>query len=143
MEKAKVLLVDDETEFVKTLSERLENRDVDVDSAFNGVDAISKVKEKTYDAIILDLAMPELDGLQTLQLMLEKNPNLQVIFLTGHATVDKGVEAIKLGAKDFLEKPVDINALYKKIKDAKAERLVITEKNLEDKIKNIMSGKSW
>ena len=143
MEKTKVLLVDDEAEFVKTLSERLENRDVDVDSAYNGVEAISKVKDKSYDAIILDLAMPELDGLQTLQLMLEKNPNLQVIFLTGYATVDKGVEAIKLGARDFLEKPVDINALYKKIKDAKAERLVITEKNLEDKIKNIMTGKSW
>ncbi|MFP4529621.1 MAG: response regulator, partial [Candidatus Kapaibacterium sp.] len=141
MENTKVLLVDDEPEFTATLAERLATRELEVDVSDNGADALSKVRDKNYDAVVLDMAMPGLDGIETLKLMLEKNPDLQIIFLTGYATVEKSVEAIKLGAKDFLEKPVDIAALYEKIKNAKVERMILTEKKLEEKIKNIMTKK--
>jgi DNA-binding NtrC family response regulator len=143
MAKTNILLVDDEIEFTETLAERLENRDMKVDIAVNGEEAVKKIREKTYDAVILDMAMPGLDGIDTLKLMLDKRPDLQVIFLTGQATVSKSVEALKLGAKDFLEKPVDIKALQEKIKNAEAEHMLLVEKELEDKIKNIMTKKSW
>jgi DNA-binding NtrC family response regulator len=143
MSTTHILLVDDEIEFTDTLSERLHNRGMDVDVASNGEEAVRKIREKTYDAVILDMAMPGLSGIDTLKMMLEKRPDLQVIFLTGKATVQKSVEALKLGARDFLEKPVDINALSKKIKDAEADHMVLVEKELEEKIKKIMTKKSW
>ena len=143
MAEAKVLLVDDEEEFTEVLSERMKSRGLSVDSATNGEEALKKIKDATYDAIILDLAMPGMDGIDTLKKLLEQNPDLQVILLTGHATVDKSVEAVKLGAKDFLEKPADIEKLIAKIKEAKSERMLIVEKQMEEEIQNILKSKGW
>ena len=95
------------------------------------------------DAIVLDLMMPEMDGLQTLEAMKKKNPDIQVILLTGHATVEKGIEAMKHGAMDFLEKPVDIKSLSEKIHKAQAKKMVLVEKKNEEKIRNIILNKSW
>ena len=143
MAREKVLLVDDEVEFTEILSERMETRGVDVDTAANGLEALEKASEGTYDAIILDLSMPEMDGIETLKRLLADKPDLQVILLTGKATLEKGVEAMKLGAVDFLEKPADIKKLMEKIQKAKAHRMVIVEKKMEDKIKDILGDKSW
>jgi two-component system OmpR family response regulator len=139
----KVLLIDDEEEFTKTLSERMESRGLKVDSANSGEEALRKINEVSYDAIFLDLAMPGMDGIETLKRMLEKNPDLQVILLTGHGSIDKSVEAVKLGAKDFLEKPADINKLMEKIKEARTEKMLIVEKNAEEQIKNILKKRGW
>jgi DNA-binding NtrC family response regulator len=139
----RVLLIDDEVEFTKTLSERMESRGLKVDSANSGEEALRKINEVSYDAIFLDLAMPGMDGIETLKRMLEKNPDLQVILLTGHGTIDKSVEAVKLGAKDFLEKPADINKLMEKIKEASTERMLIVEKKAEEQIKNILKKRGW
>jgi DNA-binding NtrC family response regulator len=143
MQKEKVLLVDDDADFTDVLSERMESRGVGVDTAASGGEALEKVKDKSYDAIILDLAMPEMDGVETLKRMLADNPDLQVILLTGHATLAKGVEAMKLGAMDFLEKPAEIQKLMEKIEKAKANRMLLVEKRSEEKLKEILKTKWW
>lgn len=141
--KANILLVDDEEEFLKVLSQRLEGRGMKVDTSTTGEAAIEKAKAKGFDAIVLDLAMPGVDGMETLKRIKSENPDLQIIMLTGHASVDKGVEAIKEGAVDFMEKPVDLNKLLKKIEEAKNQRVLIVEKEHEEKIKEILKSKSW
>jgi len=141
--ETKVLLIDDEVEFTRTLSERLESRGLKVDSANSGEEALKKIDEVTYDAIFLDLAMPGMDGIETLKNLLAEKPDLQVILLTGHASIDKSVEAVKLGAKDFLEKPANIDKLMAKIKEAETDRMLIVEKRSEDEIKKILKSKGW
>lgn len=141
--KIKVLLVDDEEEFTEILSERMKTRGLDVDITNSGLDAIKKVKEKSYDAIILDLAMPEMDGIDTLKHLLNQNPDLQIIFLTGHATLEKGVEAVKLGAKDFIEKPIDIDILLAKVDEAKSNKDLLSEKKTKKDIDDLLKKKGW
>ena len=84
-----------------------------------------------------------MDGIETLKRMLADNPDLQVILLTGHATLAKGVEAMKLGAMDFLEKPAEIQKLMEKIEQAKANRMLLVEKRSEEKLKEILKTKWW
>jgi DNA-binding NtrC family response regulator len=139
----KVLLVDDEKDFTAILSERMKSRGIDVDIASTGQMAINYVREKAYDAIILDLAMPEMDGIATLKQILKENPDSQVIFLTGHATLEKGIEAVKLGAIEFMEKPVDINKLLEKVNEAKSKREILSERKTEQDIKDILKKKGW
>jgi DNA-binding NtrC family response regulator len=139
----KVLLVDDEVEFLNTLSERMRTRGLEVATSSTGVEALQKVEKEAYDVIVLDLMMPGVDGLEALKILKAKRPELQVILLTGHATVEKGIEAMKLGAMDFLEKPADINLLTEKIKKAQAKKMLIVEKQNEDKIKKILEEKGW
>ncbi len=143
MTDAKVLIVDDEEEFSAALAERMGMRGMKVDVAGSGEDALKAVGEGTYDAIVLDMVMPGMDGIETLKKLKESKPNFQVILLTGHATVDKGVESIKLGAMDFLEKPADLESIIAKVKEAKAQRLVLVEKGQEENIRNILSKKGW
>ena len=142
-EEIKVLLVDDEPHFVKLLAERLAGRGFNVETAGGGTEAIDRAKEESYDAIVLDLLMPEMDGLETLKQLKEINPDLQVILLTGHGTIAKGVEAIKLGAMDFVEKPADFKELLEKIKKAKDKRMLLVSKRHEEWVKEQMKSKSW
>ena len=107
-----VLLVDDEVDFVSVLAERLEARGLKVDTAGDGETALVKAREQAFDAILLDMAMPGMDGIQTLNGLLAINPDLQVILLTGQATLRQAVEAMKLGALDLLEKPVEIAVAF-------------------------------
>lgn len=139
----KVLLVDDEKEFLEIMAERMEARDMNVTTTTSPKDALKKAEEDSYDAIILDLMMPEMDGLETLKELKKKNPDLQVILLTGHATVEKGVEAMKLGATDLLEKPADLKVLTEKIKKAHAKKMVLVQKKTEEKIRHILAEKGW
>jgi FixJ family two-component response regulator len=83
------------------------------------------------------------DGLEALKILKEKKPELQVILLTGHASVEKGIEAMKLGAMDFLEKPADLSQLTEKIKKAQAKKMLIVEKQTEEKIKKLLEEKGW
>ncbi len=143
MASEKVLLVDDDPEFTNVLSQRMEAREVDVDTAASGSEALEKIGGASYDAIILDLSMPGMDGMETLKKLLEENPDLQVILLTGHGTLEKGVEAIKLGAMDFLEKPAEIHSLMEKIEKAKAIKMLLVEQQMEERLKDILDRKSW
>lgn len=139
----KVLLVDDEKEFLEALSERMETRGMDVSSATSGEEALRKVEEGSYDAIVLDLQMPGMNGLEVLKVIKARRPEMQIILLTGHATVEKGVEAMKLGAMDFLEKPADLGELTEKIKKAQAKKMILVERGSEEEIKRIIQSKAW
>ena len=139
----RVLLIDDEKEFLEVMSERRQTRDIDVTTASSARDALALVEKESYDAIILDLQMPEMDGLQALERLKAINPDLQVILLTGHATVEKGVQAMKLGATDVLEKPADIQTLTEKIRKAHARKIILVEKENEAKIRAILGSKAW
>lgn len=141
--KASVLVVDDEEQFLDVFSKRLEGRGLKVDKATTGEEALKRVKDKDFDTIILDMLMPGISGLDTLKRLKEENPDAQIIILTGHATVEKGVEAIKAGAVDFLEKPVDINKLLDKIGDARHKRMIIVEKKSEEAVKELLKTKGW
>jgi DNA-binding NtrC family response regulator len=143
MASATILIVDDEVDFSEVIAERLRGRGFEVDTAESGKEALKEVKKKSYDAVVLDLAMPEMDGIETLKLLLEIDKNLQVIMLTGQATVQKGVEAIKLGATDFLEKPADITTLIGKVTAAQEKRMAIFQSDLEKKMASLMKKKGW
>jgi len=140
---AKVLLVDDEEDFCDLLAERLGNRGMKVNTVNSGEDALSKVENESFDAIIVDFSMPGIDGLETLRRIKEKRPDLEIIMLTGHATVQNSIEAMKLGAEDLLEKPVNLQDLIEKIKEAKHKRMVVLEKKTSDELKEIMGHKGW
>jgi DNA-binding NtrC family response regulator len=141
--KADVLLVDDEEQFLKVLSQRMEGRGLKVDTATSGEDAIKRVQGKAFDAIILDLAMPGISGIETLKRIRSENPDVQIIMLTGHGSLEKGVEAIKAGAVDFLEKPADMNKIMEKIAEAKNKRVLLVEKKKEAHVKEILQSKGW
>jgi len=143
MASAKVLIVDDEKDFSSALADRMEVRGLTVDTAENGSEGIEKAKKKKYDAIILDLAMPGMDGIETMKLLLAENPDAQVIVLTGRATVQKGVEAVKAGAAEFIEKPADINTLIEHIIKARDTGAKLFEKRIEDSISDITKKKGW
>ena len=138
MSEATVLIVDDEPEYLEIMAERLDGRGYAVDQAKNGMEALEKIEETSYDAIVLDFMMPGMDGLETLKRIRAKRPDLQVILLTGHATVQSGVEAIKLGALDFLEKPAEIEKLTEMIQKAKENRLLLVEAQQEESVKQAL-----
>jgi len=134
----KVLLVDDEKEFLEIMSERMKARDIDVTTTTSADQALEILEKEAFDAIILDFQMPGMDGMEALKAIKAKKPEAQIILLTGYATVEKSVEAMKIGATDFVEKPADMEVLAEKIKNAKAEKMLIVEKQTEDKVKNII-----
>jgi DNA-binding NtrC family response regulator len=119
---AKILIVDDEKEFLDILAERLGVRGMDVSTATSAEDALQMIAEAMYDVVILDFMMPALDGFKALKLLKQKRPEVQIILLTGNVPEQKYIEAKKLGALDVIEKPPDLNALIEKIKKAKTAR---------------------
>lgn len=139
----KVLLVDDEQDFLDALAQRMRNRGMEVTTTTSAEDALAKVTEEPYDAIILDLMMPKMNGLTLLKSIKQERPELQIILLTGFPSLEKGIEAMKSGAVDFLEKPADVDQLTTIIQKAKAQKMILVEKQLEDKVKKIIQGKGW
>jgi DNA-binding NtrC family response regulator len=130
----KVLLVDDEVDFLELMEERLVARGVEVSTSSSAEDALARIENDLFDAVILDLQMPGMNGLEALKRIKERSPEIQVILLTGHATVEKGVEAIKLGAMDFVEKPADLEMLSEKITKAHKKKMLIVEKDSRDRV---------
>jgi len=139
----KILLIDDEEDFLAVMSDRMKARNMQVSTASSAKEGLEKAAAGNFDAVILDVMMPEMNGIDALKILKEKNPDLEVILLTGHATIKQGIEAMKLGALDLLEKPADINALTEKIHVAQAKKMLIVEKKNEAMIKKIMATKGW
>ena len=119
---AKVLIVDDEKDFLDIMAERMGARGVQVSTTTSAENALKMVRKETYDVVIMDLMMPEMDGFKALKLFKETQPDLPIILLTANVPEEKCIEAIKLGAMDVIEKPADLNLLTQKIKDAKARK---------------------
>jgi DNA-binding NtrC family response regulator len=137
---AQVLLVDDEVPFVETMTKRLTKRDLQVVAAFSGKESLEKLKEiPEIEVVILDVKMPEMDGIETLREIKRNFPLTEVIMLTGHATVETGIEGMKLGAFDYLMKPCDIENLLAKVKEAAAKKRSHEEKIIAARLKEITS----
>ena len=120
---AKVLIVDDEKDFLDIMAERMGARGMEVSTATSAEAALGMVLTESYDAVIMDLMMPEMDGFKALKLFKETRPDVPIILLTGDVLHEKCIEAIKLGAIDVIEKPADLNLLTQKIEKAKARKL--------------------
>ena len=118
MENIRLLLVDDEDEFRQTLGKRLSKRRVVTEQAGSGEEALAILAQKPIDVVVLDIKMPGMSGIETLQRIKQEHPKTEVIILTGHSTTQDGVEGIKLGAFDYLGKPVEFEHLLSKIKQA-------------------------
>ncbi len=118
MKNFNVLLVDDEPEFLETLVKRLTKRGLNIRTAKNGAEALVVVREKGIDVVVLDVRMPGIDGIQTLREIKRLDPLLEVIMLTGHASIEVAIEGMELGAFDYLMKPADIDELFYKLQDA-------------------------
>ena len=140
---AKVLLVDDEEEFLKALTSRLELRGLKVTGARRGAEAVQLADKQNFDAIVIDLAMPGMDGLETLKRIKKSHPDAEIIMLSGQGTVKTSIEAMKLGAEDFLEKPVDIQELLTKIDEMKSKRILVLQKQSMEEIEQILKSKAW
>ncbi|MGO9568635.1 MAG: response regulator [Desulfomonilaceae bacterium] len=120
---AKVLLVDDEAPFVETLAKRLSKRDLTILTAFSGVEALQKLDEDSdIDVVVLDVKMPGMGGIETLKAIRNVHPLVEVIMLTGHATVESAIEGMRWGALDYLMKPCDIEVLIVKVQEAKSKK---------------------
>jgi DNA-binding NtrC family response regulator len=119
--KPSVLLVDDEAPFVEAMAKRLGKRDLKVLTALSGQEALDTLGSggpSKVDVVILDVKMPGMDGLETLAAIKQKHPNVEVVMLTGHATVESAIEGMKSGAYDYLMKPCDMETLMTKVSEA-------------------------
>jgi len=126
MENLRVLLVDDETELVETLAERLELRGIAARAVTSGEDALRLLLDQDFDVVLLDVKMPGISGLDVLKLIRRQRPRTQVILITGHGSAEDGESGVRDGAFDYVMKPIDIDTLVGKMKAAarKARGLV-------------------
>jgi len=116
--KAKVMIADDEERLRITLGRRLTTRGLDVTTLASGQEAIEKLMSDSFDVVLLDLRMPGMSGLETLARIKEVDPSVEVILLTGHASVDAATEATKLGVYDYLLKPCPVEEIILRIESA-------------------------
>jgi DNA-binding NtrC family response regulator len=143
MSIANVLLVDDEVEFVESFSERLVIRNLDISKAFSGAEALRILEaNKNIEVVILDVRMPEMDGIQTLAEIKKDFPLVEVIMLTGHADIESAIEGMKKGAFDYLMKPCNIDQLLAKVTEAAIKRRQHEEKIVQARLKEITSRRA-
>ncbi|MBW2610250.1 MAG: response regulator [Deltaproteobacteria bacterium] len=141
---ANVLLVDDEVGFVETITRRLTKRDLDIVAAYNGEEALEQLKKhSSIEIVILDVKMPGMDGIETLGAIKKDHPLVEVIMLTGHATVESAIEGMKMGAYDYLMKPCDMDILMSKVKEAAAKTRKHEEKIIEARMKEISTRRAY
>jgi DNA-binding NtrC family response regulator len=124
-----VMLVDDEKEFIEPLAKRLERRNLRVLQAGNGGVALEMIRQTPVDVVVLDMRMPGMDGIEVLQAIKAFDPSIEVVMLTGHASVEAAYEGIDLGAFDYLMKPVGIDELMFKLQDACKARTINLKRN--------------
>ncbi len=137
---AKILVVDDERAIRRALTEVLEFEKYKVEEAGNGIEALAKVKKGAFDVILLDIKMPQMDGMETLERIAAIAPDIPVIMISGHAEVDTAVEAVKKGAFDFLQKPMDLSRVLITVRNAlDKSSLIVETKVLKTKVRK---GKS-
>lgn len=124
---ARILIIDDEKSIRKTLREILEYEKFEVDEADNGLTGLEMIKDEQYDVVLLDIKMPKMDGMEVLEQAQKAVPDVPVIMISGHGNIDTAVEAVKLGAYDYIAKPPDLNRLLITIRNAMDKSTLITE----------------
>lgn len=132
MDSFSVLIVDDEVEFMEVLVKRMRRRNLETFGAVSGEQALAYLDVKGADVVVLDVRMPEMDGIETLRAIKTNHPLVEVILLTGHASLSVAREGMRLGAFDYLMKPINIDELIYKLQDAFEKK-----KNQEIKIQNL------
>jgi len=138
--KTRVLLVDDEEEFVRALAERLSIRDYDVTTSLSGEDTVEKLRHYNFDVVILDVRMPGMEGTEVLHEIKRIKPLTEVIMLTGHATVDSAIDGMKQGAYDYLIKPCETEDLVMKINGAYEKKSEHEERIRDAKVRDFISS---
>ena len=134
----KLLLVDDEKPFLDTITKRLEKREFNVSAVYSGQESLKELENnKSIEVIILDVKMPGMDGIETLGEIKKRFPLVEVIMLTGHASVETAIDGMKVGAFDYLMKPCDIDVLVTKVEEAAAKKRKHDEKIMEARMKEI------
>ncbi len=143
MNTTKLLLVDDEKAFLETITKRLEKREFKVLTAYGGNEALDELNNnKNIDVVILDVKMPVMDGIETLIEIKARFPLVEVIMLTGHATVETAIDGMKLGAFDYLMKPCEMDLLIAKVNKAVEKKSLHEEKIMEARIKEITNRRA-
>ena len=135
LEEVSVLLVDDEVDFVSTLTKRMDKRGLKTSSVNSGEDALEFLGQHLMDVVILDVKMPGIGGIQTLREIKKRYPLTEVIMLTGHANVEVAIQGMEVGAFDYLMKPMAIDDLVYKIQDA-CKKKSIQEKKIKERLLN-------
>ncbi|AMK12636.1 MAG: response regulator [Pseudodesulfovibrio sp.] len=136
---ARILLVDDERGFVDTMAKRLENRGYTVGVAYDGPQALAALDgDVWYDVVVLDVKMPGMDGNEVLKIVKADHPLVEVIMLTGHATVESAIEGMKSGAFDYMMKPCNLEDLVSKVEDAYDKKQAHENKILEARARHIV-----
>jgi len=130
---ARILIVDDEKSIRKTLRDILEFEKYKVEEAVDGLDCLVKLKQGKYDILILDIKMPKMDGMEALERIQMMAPDMPIIMISGHATIDTAVDAVKKGAFDFISKPPDLNRLLITIRNAMDKSSLISDKKVLQK----------
>ena len=139
-----VMVVDDEVPFVETMTKRLGKRGIKITSAYGGEEALEKLEtNRNVDVVILDVKMPGMDGIATLQEIKQQHPLIEVIMLTGHATVETAIMGMRLGAFDYLMKPCEMEQLLDKVEDATKKKREHEEKIREANVKELISKHGW
>ena len=136
MEVLKVLFVDDEIDFLETLMKRMKKRGVDVVGVGGGEQALEYLNQHPVDVVVMDVRMPGMDGIHTLREIKKIDPLMEVIMLTGHASIEVAIDGMELGAFDYLMKPADFDELFYKLQDAFKRRTI--QKQKIEKLGNIM-----
>mgnify|MGYP001021786875 FL=1 len=139
---SKILVIDDERAIRRELREILEFEEFEVEEAENGKEGLDKAKSGAYDIIFCDIKMPEMDGMEVLDGLLEENVDSPVIMISGHGNIETAVQAIKKGAFDFIEKPLDLNRILVTIRNAKDKTVLIEEKKVLKKTVKNFKGSS-
>ncbi len=135
-----VMMVDDEAPFLETMVKRLEKRKVNVKTALNGQSALDTLqKHPDIDVVVLDVKMPGMDGIETLEKIKTGHPLVEVLMLTAHATVESAIQGMKLGAFDYLMKPCDMDQLMSKVQDATRKKREHEEKIRVAKVKEALT----
>lgn len=134
-----VLIVDDEQEFRDMTIKRLNRRDLNCEGAENGEQALELIKKGDFDVVLLDVKMPGMGGVETLREIKRKKPLIEVVMLTGHASVESGIDGMKLGAFDYLMKPMELEPLLEKLKDAYEKKRIHQDKIEKAQFKKHMS----
>ncbi|MBW1921613.1 MAG: response regulator [Deltaproteobacteria bacterium] len=139
---AKILLVDDEVTFTENMAKLLNARGYRVTTANSGDEAIRMLEKENFDVVVLDLKMPGMDGLTTLKEIKKLDLFTETLILTGHGSIDSALEAVKLGAYDYLTKPCEIDELVAKIEGAWAKKDEEVKKDIEGKIQKVVESPS-
>lgn len=142
-QQIRLLIVDDEARFLNTLSQRLSMRDFDVTPVTNGFEAIEIARQKEFDLALVDLKMPGMSGEEVLDTLKAEHPDVEVVILTGHGSIDSAVQCTRAGSHSYLQKPCETEELLQVLQEAFAKRvrrrLRLNEEKLEEMLSSAMS----